>query len=44
MLDPAIGETYADAAFVLINPLEIVTEMVMRLVDGGAQQALQPIP
>ena len=49
MLDLAAGKICAGkfdphAALVLIDPLEIMAEMIMRIVDGGAQQPLHPVP
>src|SRR6266540_5421635 len=44
MLDTAAGKLNAHPAFVLIDALEAVAEVVMRGRDGFAQQALQPVP
>src|SRR6185437_16852465 len=44
MLDLAAGELHAHAAPVLIDALEVMTKVVMRRVDGAAQNLLQPIP
>src|SRR4249919_1936004 len=44
MLDASAGKLHAYAAFVLVDTLEIPAEMVVRLVDGRAQEALQTIP
>ena len=44
VFDAAVGERHAHAALVLVDTLEIPAEMVVRGIDGGAQQALQPVP
>ena len=43
-LDPAFGKLDADALPVLLDALERVAEVVMRGIDGLAQQPLQPVP
>ena len=44
MFDPPAGEMHAHAGAVLLDALEIPAEVVVRGVDGLAQQSLQPIP
>ena len=44
LLDAAAVEMHAHAAAVLLDALECPAEMVVRGIDGRAQQALQPIP
>ena len=44
MLDAAVGEPHVHAALVLVDALEIAAEMIAPVVDGGAQQALHPVP
>ena len=43
-LDAAVGEMHAHAALVLLDALEAAAEMVVRGIDGLAQQPLQPVP
>ena len=43
-LDAALGEVDADPVPVLLDALEGVAEMVVRGIDGLAQQPLQPVP
>ncbi len=44
LLDAAAVEMHAHAAAVLLDALECPAEMVMRGIDGRAEQALQPVP
>src|SRR5262249_14625576 len=44
MLHATAGKLHAHASAVLVNPLEIPTEVVARFVDGRAQKPLQAIP
>src|SRR5581483_10096191 len=44
LLHAAVGEHDAHAAPVLLDALEIAAEMVVRRIDGGAQQPLQAVP
>ena len=44
MFDPPAGEMHAHAGAVLLDALEIPAEVVVRGVDGLAQQSLQPVP
>ena len=44
ILDPAAVEVHPHAAAVLLDALERPAEMVVRRIDGLAQQPLQPVP
>ena len=44
MLHASAGELDAHAALVLVDALEIPAEMIVRFVDGRAQEALQAVP
>src|SRR5262249_44160203 len=44
MLDPTAGKLNPHAALILIDPLEIAAEMIMRVINFGAKQPLHPVP
>src|SRR4029078_5782685 len=44
MIDTSAGEPHANAALILLDALKIPAEVIVRLVDGRAQEALQAVP